>query len=161
MRRPASNDGRSSIWIGSLRISPRFRKFLIQIKARSIAIWFGLARLEDFEGSGRTAMTDISSTRYRFGVDGDDPARSGANIRAWWNDAFLRLPLAVAGETLRFTARRLQAQADYLSRVNHCANIPEFMEAQSQFMRKATDDYGVETGRLIEEVRAAVAQKAA
>ncbi len=106
-------------------------------------------------------MTNIGSTGYRFGLDGNDPAASGANIRAWWNEAFLRLPLAVAEETLRFTARRLQAQAEYLSRMHHCANIPEFMEAQSQFMRKATDDYGVETGRIIEEVRAAVAQKAA
>lgn len=106
-------------------------------------------------------MTNVSSAGYSAGANSNDPANPAGTFTAWWNDAFLRLPLTVAGETLRFTARRLQAQADYLSHVNHCANVPEFMEAQSQFMRKATDDYGVETGRLMEEVRAAVTRNAA
>lgn len=103
-------------------------------------------------------MTNVSSTGPIFGGNAADAASA---ITAWWNSAFMRLPLTVAGETLRFTARRLQAQADYISRVNHCANVPEFMEAQSQFMRKCTDDYGVETGKMIEEVRAAITQQAA
>jgi hypothetical protein len=105
-------------------------------------------------------MTNVSSTKFGDAANWNDPMKA-ATITSWWTGAFLRLPLTVAGETLRFTARRLQAQADYLTRVNHCSNVPEFMEAQSQFMRNATDDYGVETGRLMEEVRAAVTQKAA
>ncbi|WP_156898270.1 hypothetical protein [Methylocapsa acidiphila] len=106
-------------------------------------------------------MTNASSTEHGLGFARMEPPLPAASLTAWWNDAFLRLPLAVAGETLRFTARRLLAQADYLSRVNHCANVPEFMEAQSQFMRTATDDYGVETGRIMEEVRAACTKQAA
>jgi len=106
-------------------------------------------------------MTNVSSTGYGAGANANDPTNPASTFTTWWNATFLRLPLTVAGETLRFTANRLQAQADYLTRVNHCANVPEFMEAQSQFMRKATDDYGVETGRLMEEVRAAITRKAA
>lgn len=75
--------------------------------------------------------------------------------------SFLHLPLTVASETLRFTARRLEAQADHLNMINRCSSVPEIMEAYSQFMRKATDDYGVETGRIMEEVRATIASKAA
>jgi len=106
-------------------------------------------------------MTNTNWSGRGAGANINDPANPAANFTAWWSDAFLRLPLAVAQESLRFTALRLQAQADYLSRVNRCANVPEFMEAQSQFVRKATDDYGVETGKLVEEIRAAATPKAA
>ncbi len=106
-------------------------------------------------------MTNISSNRHDVGANINNLPNPAAHFTAGWNDAYLRLVLAVAGESLRFTARRLQAQADFLSRLNHCANVPEFMEAQSQFVHKATDDYGVETGRIIEEIRAAAAPKAA
>jgi len=86
---------------------------------------------------------------------------SGLALAALWSASVLHLPLTVASETLRFTARRLQAQADHLATVNRCANVPEFMEAQTQFIRKASDDYGVETGRIMQEVRAVIESKAA
>jgi hypothetical protein len=95
-------------------------------------------------------MTSATST--------ESPASA---LAALWSASLLHLPLTVATESLRFTARRLEAQADHIAMLNGCTNVPEFMEVQSQFMRKATDDYGVETGRIMEEVRAAMANKAA
>lgn len=78
-----------------------------------------------------------------------------------WRAPFFHLPLVVTVESLHFMARRLDAQAEYLNALNHCTNMPEFVGAQSQFLRKATDDYGVETGRVMEEVRSAISRKAA
>jgi hypothetical protein len=78
-----------------------------------------------------------------------------------WKAAFFDLPLAVLSQAMRFTAHRLEAQVDFLTTVNKCKTMPEIVEAQSQFIQKATGDLSVETGRFLEEVRAKMANQAA
>jgi hypothetical protein len=51
-------------------------------------------------------------------------------------------------DTLKFAARRLQSQGDYLASVPHCASVPEMLNLNAQFMRQAVDEYRAEAERL-------------
>jgi hypothetical protein len=83
---------------------------------------------------------------------------SGVNfhmpMQLMWKSTFLEVPLTVMSESLRFVGRRLEAQSQYFATLNRCHSIPEFIETQSEFSRKAFSDYGAEAGRIMDSLRA-------
>jgi len=86
--------------------------------------------------------------------------KAAAPFQSAWQHAFFELPLAIVSETLRFAARRLQAQADFIAGLETCQTVPEVIDAQSRFVRTAVGDYGTETSRIIDDVRKSVAKAA-
>lgn len=69
---------------------------------------------------------------------------------------YFDLPLAMLSETMRFAGQRLQAQGDFLASLKTCRTVPDMVDAHTTFMRTAADDYGVETGRVANDVRSIV-----
>jgi hypothetical protein len=65
-----------------------------------------------------------------------------------WRNGVVDFPVTIAADTLKFAARRLQSQGDYLASVRHCASVPEVLDLNAQFMRQAVDEYRAETERL-------------
>jgi hypothetical protein len=71
-----------------------------------------------------------------------------------WRNA-VGFPATIAADTLKFTARRLQSQSEYLTSIHQCASFPEMLNLNAEFIRQAVDDYGAEAERL----RAALLKK--
>jgi hypothetical protein len=86
----------------------------------------------------------------------DETMKLAAPIQMFWKATFFDIPMAIASESMRFCGRRLQAQADYLTNLNHCRSVPEMIEAHSHFIRNTVDVYGHETGKIMEDVRSTV-----
>jgi hypothetical protein len=93
-----------------------------------------------------------------------DPTESGVKFNApfalLWKSTFLDIPLTLMSESLRFAGTRLQAQGEYLATLISCRSVPEIVETQSEFVRKAVDDYGAETGRIMEDLRTNISKAA-
>ena len=83
----------------------------------------------------------------------EETLKFSAPMQAFWRVTLFDVPLNVASETLRFLGRRMQAQGEHLASLNSCRSVPEFIEAQSQFVRGAMDAYGQETSKIMEDVR--------
>ena len=77
-----------------------------------------------------------------------------------WKSAFLDVPLTMMSKSLRFAGARLQAQGEYLATLISCRSVPEVVETQSEFVRKAVDDYGAEAGRIMEDLRTNISKAA-
>ena len=80
-------------------------------------------------------------------------AKLSQPLQLMWKSTFFDLPLVLMSESLRFAGSRLQAQGDYLSTLLSCRSVPEVVETQSEFVRKAVDEYGAEAGRIMEDLR--------
>lgn len=65
----------------------------------------------------------------------------------------LKLPLTLISNCLRFAGARLNAQGEYLASLAACRTVPDVVEAQSEFVRKAISDYTSQAGRIVENVR--------
>jgi hypothetical protein len=83
----------------------------------------------------------------------EETLRLSAPLQAFWRATFYDVPLSVASETLRFFGQRLQAHGEHLASLNACRSVPEFIDANSQFVRGAMDAYGQETSKIMEDVR--------
>lgn len=77
-----------------------------------------------------------------------------------WQRSFFWLPLTFLAEALRFSARRLQAQSDFIAGLEACNSVPEVIEAQSRFVRAAVGDYGTQTSKIVDDMRKTVSQAA-
>ncbi len=90
----------------------------------------------------------------------DAPATAAAalpdHIAAHWHGLAI-LPLAVAVESLRFAGRRMMAHAHYLSDMANCHTLTEAAEAQSSFAQETLNDYRMEAGTMMSEIRTALA----
>ena len=151
---------------------------------RPISIWieiepaFGLdgrgvhARSDDRKAKGsfrsvymlvqEEKSMDVGSTAKQNAKDAQELFNKAVGpFQTFWRSAFFEIPMTVTSELMRFTAHRLEAQADYLKTFNRCASVPEIIDAQSHFVQKAADDYGVEMSRLMEDVRQTTLNKAA
>lgn len=51
-------------------------------------------------------------------------------------------------DSLRFAGARRQAQGKYLAALANSHTVPEVVEAQSEFTRRAVADYGSQVGRI-------------
>jgi hypothetical protein len=83
----------------------------------------------------------------------EETLRLSAPMQAFWRATFFDVPLSFASETLRFVGSRLQAHGEHLASLNSCRSVPEFIDANSQYVRGAMDAYGQETTKLMEDVR--------
>jgi hypothetical protein len=81
-------------------------------------------------------------------------------FQTMWKSAFLEVPITVLSDSLRFAGARLQAQGDYFSSLLNCRSVPEIVETQSEFVRKSVDEYGAETSRIMEDLRANISKAA-
>lgn len=75
----------------------------------------------------------------------------GAGLDAW-HTITVGLPLRLAAETVRFTGRRLQAQADHLAALARCGSLKEAAALQTAFVTKGVSDYRDETATLSQNV---------
>jgi len=71
---------------------------------------------------------------------------------AIWKKAFFDLPIALLSQSLRVSARRLEAELEYLDTVTYCKTMPEMVEAHSHLIQKTTSDIGQETSRFLQEM---------
>jgi hypothetical protein len=90
----------------------------------------------------------------------DNLMKAAAPLQAAWQRIFLELPFSIATESLRFAARRLQAQSDFIAGLETCHTVPEVIDTQSRFVRAAVGDYGTETSKIISDVRDRVSKAA-
>jgi hypothetical protein len=90
----------------------------------------------------------------------DRLTKAAAPLQAAWQRLFLELPFAILCETMRFAARRLQAQSDFIAGLETCHSVPEVIDSQSRFVRSAVGDYGSETSKIINDVRDTVSKAA-
>jgi hypothetical protein len=74
-----------------------------------------------------------------------------APLQEVWRQTWIEWPVALASESLRFTAHRLRAHSDFYGKLQSCGSVPEFIEAHSHFMRCAFDDYGSEASKVIKD----------
>ena len=84
----------------------------------------------------------------------------GAGLNAWHTVA-VGLPLRLAAETMRFTGRRLQAQADHFAGLARCGTLKDAGELQTAFVTKSVSDYRAEATTLTQNVHEAAFPKAA
>ena len=75
----------------------------------------------------------------------------------WWRTTLLDVPSNLTSEVMWFTARRCEAQADYFNELNHCRTIPDLLNKQTAFIRKAMDDWSAEPGRVLACLRSETA----
>lgn len=73
-----------------------------------------------------------------------------------WKASSVDLPLVLYGETLRFMAHRLQAQADHLASLTRCKSVSEALESQATFTQKTVSDYVAETSTIMQEASSVV-----
>jgi hypothetical protein len=90
----------------------------------------------------------------------DKLMQTAAPFQAAWQRTWLELPFAIFAESLRFAARRLEAQSDFVAGLEACHTVPEVIDAQSRFVRAAVGDYGSETSKIISDVRNTVSKAA-
>ncbi|MET0367667.1 MAG: phasin family protein [Methylobacterium sp.] len=81
-----------------------------------------------------------------------DPVETfGKGLNAWHTVIF-GLPLRLAAETVRFTGRRLQAQADHLAALAQCGSLKDAVSLQTAFVTKGVSDYRDEAATLSQNV---------
>jgi len=80
----------------------------------------------------------------------------GSNqLLTWWH-AWLRLPLTLSAESLRFASRRCTAHADNMAALATCTSVREAAELQSAFTQRMLADYRDEAELLMREASEAV-----
>lgn len=99
---------------------------------------------------------DEQSIRSRSEDPREEALRMAAPLRTAWHKMYFDLPLAMMSEAMRFAGQRLQAQGELFSGLRACRSVPDMIETQSTFVRTAVNDYGVETGKIANDVRSAV-----
>lgn len=90
----------------------------------------------------------------------DDFVKAAAPFQAAWQSTWFELPLATIAEILAFTARRFQAQSDFIAGLERCHSVPEVIDAQARFVRNAVGDYGSETTKIMSDMRKNVSKAA-
>ncbi|HLH11281.1 MAG TPA: hypothetical protein VKV77_05300 [Methylovirgula sp.] len=90
----------------------------------------------------------------------DNLNEAAAPLQVAWQRTWFELPFAMFAEVLRFSARRLQAQGDFIAGLETCHSVPEVIDAQSQFVRAAVGDYGSQTSKIISDMRRTVSKAA-
>jgi len=80
---------------------------------------------------------------------------------AMWRGLAVDLPLRVAAEAMRFTSRRLQAQADHLAAMARCGSLKAVVELHATFLSEGVADYQAEATTLSRDVADAAFAKAA
>lgn len=64
-----------------------------------------------------------------------------------------RFCASLGEEVLTFTARRLQAQADYVGKLAACSNPSELLACNTDFLQKSTANWVEEGQRVFDKLR--------
>ena len=70
-------------------------------------------------------------------------------------------PVAAWAELLRFTAHRLEAQADFWQRLCRCSDLSDAIKQQSVFMDTAVSDYASEAATIATKAQGSLTAAAA
>lgn len=81
-----------------------------------------------------------------------DPAEAIATGLGTWRALTIDLPLRLASESMRFTSRRLQAQADHLAALAGCGSLEGAFALNAEFLSKGVSDYKNEANTLSHDV---------
>lgn len=100
-------------------------------------------------------------TRHPHDRISESPADTLAAGLTTWRTLAIDLPLRLSAETLRFTGRRLQAQADHLAALAGCASFKDAVELQAAFLTEGVSDYRKEATTLAHDVTEVAFAKAA
>jgi hypothetical protein len=92
----------------------------------------------------QTINAEIQNAQNRF-------LSAATPLQEVWRQTWIEWPVALASESLRFAAHRLRAHSDFYGKLQSCGSVPEFIEAHSDFMRGAFDDYGSEASKVIKD----------
>lgn len=95
-------------------------------------------------------MTFDKDGRGRDGLAGMQEQMVG-----WWCSMMV-LPLSMSVEAMRFTSRRLSAQADSLATLAQCRSLSDAATTQSRFAERLVADYRDETQTVVREVQEAM-----
>jgi predicted solute-binding protein len=92
--------------------------------------------------------------------DGDARLQDGladmqSQMFGWWCSMMV-LPLSMGVEAMRFTSRRLSAQADSLATIAQCRSLSDAASAQSRFAERMVADYRDEAQTVAREVQEAM-----
>lgn len=61
---------------------------------------------------------------------------------------FSEMTLALANEVMGFAARRMQAQADFMTQLSRCGDAADMLDVQLRFVAATTSDYASEMTTL-------------
>ncbi len=81
-----------------------------------------------------------------------DPADTLVTGLSTWRALVIDLPLRITAETMRFTSRRLQAQADHLAALTRCGSLESAVALQAEFVTKGVSEYQKEATSLSHDV---------
>ncbi len=63
------------------------------------------------------------------------------------------MTLAFANEVMDFTARRMKAQAEFVSRLGRCTDAADLLDAQWRFVTDTAQDYATEMSTLTKVIQ--------
>lgn len=63
------------------------------------------------------------------------------------------MTLAFANEVMDFTARRMKAQAEFMTRLGRCTDAAELLDTQWRFVADTTQDYVAEMTTLTKVIQ--------
>lgn len=102
-------------------------------------------------------MTDVKHLdSNKLAADANEAMSAGM---ALWR-SLAHLPLTFTAEAMRFTSRRIQAQADHLAALDGCDPIDDVMKLQSGFFSQVASDYQAEAAIMSRDVQNAVTSQA-
>lgn len=81
-----------------------------------------------------------------------EPTDAFATGLGTWRMLTIDLPLRVAAETMRFTGRRFQAQADHYAALAKCGTLQGALALNAEFLTKGVSDYQKEATSLSQDV---------
>jgi hypothetical protein len=103
-------------------------------------------------------MQTAHPSRTHAATDSTAPLAASLTV---WHALVIDLPLRLAAEAMRFTGRRLQAQAEHLTALARCGSLEDAVTLQTTFVTKGVSDYRSEASSLSHEVAQTAFAKAA
>ena len=102
-------------------------------------------------------MTDKSSTQNKTTTAADAPfnaitqlQEAGLGSIMGMGTAWVEAISDMSAEVASFVAERIKEDVKTQHEILHCKNAADLQHIQAQFIQKATDQYKVETGKLVE-----------
>lgn len=78
-----------------------------------------------------------------------------------WRSMMIDVPMTMTAEIMRFSGRRLAAQAELCERLAKSGSVAEAIDAQSEFVEEALGAFSAESAKLAQESQAVVARETA
>ncbi|MDE3079327.1 MAG: phasin family protein [Paracoccaceae bacterium] len=79
-----------------------------------------------------------------------DLQRNGLGAAAWMSAAMFETVTALGNEVVQFVAERITEDVRTQHALMHCKDFNEMQRIQTEFLRKALEQYSAESGRLVQ-----------